>query len=258
MRTRSLLQRACLDAAAFLALAVLLPTSVVFAEWTFRPKSDSCVEVDGAYAQGAQLLTAEGSSKVLVDIPSLSTTVLINMKTEKAVKVPPSLIKRDAADGRIRVVGPVPSDASACELSIEGPVLRFRVDGSEVRAHQDSSCQPAVVPGWTAGPITDDPAARKCLHLEEKPIAATAGCLKVESLRNSCDAPVMAVVLTTQHLLSGTLPETSSVLIPPGSQYSLGCAWSSGATSPTVFEVRAAAFLPKTKPAAGRTGSTGH
>src|SRR5262245_28817315 len=256
MRTKSLLECACPGAAAFLTLAVLLPLPVAFADWTFRAKPDSCVEVNGTYAQDAQLLTADGSSKVLVDIPSLSTVVLVNVNTLRVVKIPPSLIKRDATDGRVRLVGPVPSEP-ACELSIEGPVLHFRINESEVRAHQDSSCQPAVVPSWTAGPITDDPSARKCLHLEGKPIAATAGCLKVESLRNSCDEGVVAVVLSTQHLFSGTLPDTSTILIPPSAEYSLGCAWSSGATSPTTFEVRAAAFPPRrTKPAEGKTGST--
>ena len=81
MRTKSLLQRTCPGAAVFLTLAVLLPLPVAFADWTFRVKPDSCVEVNGTYAQDAQLLTAEGSSKVLVDIPSLSTVVLVNVNT---------------------------------------------------------------------------------------------------------------------------------------------------------------------------------
>ena len=258
MRSKSLFQRTCLGVAALLALAALAPVPTAAAEWVFRSKPDTCVEVDGAYAPDARLLKTDSSSKLLVDIPSLSVSVLVSVKTKKAVKIPPSLIKRESTDSRIRLVGPVSSDAPASELSVEGQVLRFGIDKSEVLVLMDSICQAVVAPGIT-GPITDDSSARKCVHMEDKPIRETAGCLKVTSLRNSCDVPVLVVVLSTQHLFSGELPETSSIVIPPSGNHALGCAWASGATAPTAYELRAAAFLSKrTTPAGRETGSTGH
>jgi hypothetical protein len=258
MRSKSLFQCTFPELAALLALAALGPVPVAAADLVFRARPDSCVEVDGAFAPDARLLKTDGDGKFLVDIPSLSVSVLVNVKTRKAVTIPPSLIEREAADSRIRLVGPVPSDSPTSELSVEGQVLRFAIDESEVRAHLESSCQAAVVPGWTAGPITDDSSARRCVHLEDKPIQETAGCLKVTTLKNSCDVPIMVVVLSTQHLLSGDLPETSSLVIPPGGNHTLGCAWASGATSPTAYELRAAAFLSKTLPSGRRTRPPRH
>jgi hypothetical protein len=259
MRSKSSFQCTHSGLATLLALAALAPVPVAAADLVFRAKSDSCVEVNGALAPDARLLKTDGDGKFLVDVPSLSVSVLVNVKTRKAVTIPPSLLEHEAADSRIRLVGPVPSDSPTSELSVEGQVLRFAIDESEVRAHMEPGCQAAVVPGWTTGPITDDSSARKCVHLEDKPIQETAGCLKVTTLKNSCDVPIMVVVLGTQHLLSGDLPETSSIVIPPGGNHTLGCAWASGATFPTAYELRAAAFLSKrTPPSARETGPTGH
>jgi hypothetical protein len=260
MKSKWLFQRPCSGFAALLALAALAPVPAAAAEWVFRTKPDTCVEVDGAYAPDARLLTTDGNSKFLVvDLPSLSVSVLVNLKAKKAVTIPPSLIKREATQSSMRLVGRVSADAPASELSVEGPVLRFRVDKSEVSANMESTCQATVAPSWTAGPITDDSSARKCVHLEDKPIRETAGCLKVTTMRNSCDVPVMVVVLSIQHLFSGDLPESSSIVIPPSGNHTLGCAWASGANAPTAYEVRAAAFLSKRNTPAGReAGSTGH
>jgi hypothetical protein len=231
---------------------------VAAAEFVFTAKTDSCVEVDGAYAPDARVFKTDAGTR-LVDIPSLSVSVLIRVKTRKAVTIPPSLIQREDADGRIRLVRPVPANSPSSELSVEGKILRFKIDKSEVLAHMESDCRPLVVPALTAGPITDDSSARRCLRMEDKPIRETAGCLKVTTLLNSCDVPVMAVVLSVQHLFSGDLPETSPVVIPAHGVHGLGCAWASGATSPTAYELRAASFLSKPPPpVAHDTGSTGH
>src|SRR5262245_13823669 len=239
--SRFLLDGALPRLAGLVALAAA-PVAAPATDLVLQANSDYCVEIDGAYAPDARCFTTQDKGKFLVDIPSLSVTALANVKAKKAFSIPSSSVEREAGDGRVRLTDPVPPDARAYDLSIEGPVLRFRVDQSEVRIQKASSCRSVTVPGWTAGPITDDPSARRCVHLEQKPVSATAGCMKVASAKNACDRPVMAVVHSVQRLMSGSLPEDSSIVIPPGGEYPLGCVWSSGAMAPTVFEVRAAQF----------------
>lgn len=239
--------------AALASLAAAAPPELVL-----QANTDYCVEIDGDYTPDARCFTTKDNDKFLVVIPSLSVTALADLKTRKAVSIPSSSVEREAGDSRVRLTDPVPPDAETYELSLEGQILRFQVDKSEVRVQRASSCRPVAVPGWTAGPITDDAAARRCVHLEEKPITPTAGCTKEAFAKNTCDRPVMAVIRSIQRLLSGSLPEDSPVLIPPGGTYPLGCAWSAGAMAPTMHEVRAAQFLPKRNPSdAGGTRSTG-
>jgi hypothetical protein len=229
------------------ALAALasLATAPPPPELALQANTNYCVEIDGSYAPDARCFTTKDRGKFLVDIPSLSMTALIDVKTKKAVSIASSSIEREAGDSRVRLSDPVPADAPAYEVSTEGEALRFQVDKSEVRVQKASNCWPVVMPGLKAGPITDDPSARACVHMQEKPITPTAGCSKEASVKNTCDRPVLAVIHSIQRLTSGSLPEDSSVLIPPGGEYPLGCAWSSGAMAPTVHEVRAAQFLPK-------------
>jgi hypothetical protein len=245
MTWKTLFRRAFPAAAALVALAALAPVPLAAGELVCRASSDYCAEVNGAYVPAARFFVTDTKGRFLVDIPSLSMSVLINRKTKKAVAVPRSSIKHEAADGVVRLAVPIPSDAPGYALSIDGPVLRFQVDTSEVRVLKASSCQPIVMPIWTAAPVTDDSSARRCLHQEARPLSATPSCMKGAYVKNSCDVPVVAVVRSTQHLFSGTLPETSTIVLPPGVEHSLGCVWSSGAMAPSVYELRAAGFLPR-------------
>src|SRR5262249_3128161 len=189
---------------------------------------------------------------------SMSLTVLVERKTQKVTALPAESLEREAGDSVLRVVEPIPPDAPTYPLSIDGPILRFEVDDTEVRFLKASDCRPAVVPAWTSAPVTDDPAARRCLHREEKPITATAGCMKTASLKNSCDAAVVAVVRTTQHLLSGELPQTTTLVIPPGVEQPLGCVWNSGAKAPAVYDLLAAPVPPKDWPPRAGTHQQPH
>jgi hypothetical protein len=100
----------------------------------------------------------------------------------------------------------------------------------------------------TSGVYADGPAdaapATACLQLQTRPaVPGTPGCLRFVTLQNSCDVPVLAEVRRTQHLFSGTLSESFPVVVAPGGEQALDCAWWSGATTPTQHELVAARYL---------------
>ncbi len=239
--------------AGLLALSVLAPVSVTAAEWICRESSDYCAEINGAVVQDARFFTNEGKEKLVVELPSLSMTALINMKSRKVITVPQESLKLEESEGAYRIAVPNPSEAPANTLSIDGEVTRFKVKDAEVHVLKASSCRPPVESPGPGGipvaaappPVTDDLQARKCLQRDARPLRNTAGCLKAAYLRNSCSQPVVAVIRSTQHLFSGTLPQAATLVLPPGAEYELGCFWMSGATAPTDYEVAAAMFQPQ-------------
>jgi hypothetical protein len=239
----------------FAGLANLAAATASPAESVWRVSPDDCVEIDGTYAPDARVFVTDAKGRMLVDLPSLSIGVLVTTKSRKAVKVSRWSLKFDGADGDCRLAEPIPSDAPSCELSIDGPTVRLRIDSSEVRLVKASSCHSTVTPYWTGASVTDDSSARRCLRREDRPLRDTAGCTKGAYLKNSCEVPVVAVVRTTQHLFSGDLSETSSIVVPPGVDHALGCVWSGGAMAPSEFDLLAAAFLPK--PAGAGPGHRG-
>ena len=86
---------------------------------------------------------------------------------------------------------------------------------------------------FAGGPV-EGASATACLQLESRSaVPGTLGCMKFVYLRNSCDVHVVAKVRRTQHLISGTLRQAFPVVVPPGGEQSLGCAWWSGAMAPS-------------------------
>jgi hypothetical protein len=239
-------------AAALLTLAAADPAPVAPPAIEFRPSTDYCAEVDGAYTPDARFFATAAVGKFLIDLPSLSKTLLVDPKTRKAVQVPESSLKRERDDGIVRLIEPVPQDASAYDLSIDGSVTRVRIDDSDVVVRNGSSCLPVLTQAITVGPITEDSSARRCVQQEARATGAASGCAKNAYLKNSCNAAVVVVVLITQHLHSGTLPDTPTVVLPPGAEHSLGCVWPSGAMAPSTYDLRAVAFLEKKSPSGSR------
>jgi uncharacterized membrane protein YphA (DoxX/SURF4 family) len=115
-------------AATAAALTIATAEPAVAAEVVCRANYDFCVEVDGVYPQDARFFVSDTRGKFLVDIPSKSKSVLIDLPTRRAVSVPRTSIKPDGADGVIRVADPGLAASPAYALSIEGPVLRFQAD----------------------------------------------------------------------------------------------------------------------------------
>src|SRR5262245_30053047 len=244
---------AFLAGTALIVLAVLVSIPAGADELVYKASADYCAEVNGAYAPDARFFTTDTAGKFLIDIPSLPMSALVNLKTKKAVPIPPTSITHEPDESSVRFEEPTATDTPTITVSIDGEVSRFQSDASEVRILKASKCRStAPPPVRPAASIKEDPAARKCLHKEERPLANTAGCTKTASLKNSCDAQVVAVVRSTQHLFSGTLPATSTVVLPPGAEVPLGCVWPSGAMAPTVYEVLTAGFPPKQNEAGNR------
>ena len=102
-----------------------------------------------------------------------------------------------------------------------------------------------------ANPGSNAPAARACVSLESRPAAGIPGCAQSVYIRNSCGAPVLAVVQRTEHLMTGTLPQSFDVTVPPGEQW-LGCSWWSGAMAPANNENAGAAYPEPATPPHGR------
>jgi len=206
-----------------------------------RACNSYCAEINGAYAPDVRFFSTDPKGRLLVDLPSLSTSALLTLKAQKLVTLPRSSFKLEADKSNVRLVDQVSPEAPVSSLSMGGPAWSFKINDSEVRILKASKCLPVVAPLGPNQPVTDDLRAKGCLHQDTKPIQTT-DCAKGAFLRNSCDVPVVAVVQTTQHLFSGTLPQTSTVVIPPRAEYPLGCVWSSGAMGPANYDILAAAF----------------
>jgi hypothetical protein len=97
-------------------------------------------------------------------------------------------------------------------------------------------------PAAPAGPASNAPPARDCVSLQSRPATGIPGCTSSVYIRNRCDAPVLAVVQRTEHLMTGTLPQTFDVTVPPGEQW-IGCSWWNGAMAPADHEIAGAAYL---------------
>ena len=214
-----------------------------------RASDTYCAEINGAYAPDARFFTTEHKSRVLVDLPSLSASALLTLKAQKLVTLPRSSFKLEADKSKAVLVDPVSLEAPVSSLSMGSAVWSFKINDSEVRILKASECAPVITSFPSTEPLTDDPNARKCLHRDTRP-KQMVGCTNSVFLRNSCDLPVVVVVQTTQHLFSGNLPETSTVVIPPRVDHLLGCVWSSGAMGPANYDILAAAFT--------KHPSTGH
>jgi thiol-disulfide isomerase/thioredoxin len=149
-------------AVAFLAATVLVvtPAAAQKADIVCHANYDFCVEVDGKYPPDARFFTSETRGKFFVDIPSKSSGLLIDLPARRAIAVPGSMVKTDAADGVLRVADDIPSTAHAYALSIEGPVLSFQTDSSKVRVLKVLDRPPVVGPVSIDELVNDRPEYR--------------------------------------------------------------------------------------------------
>jgi len=129
-------------------------------------------------------------------------------------------------------------------VSVEGDLLRFRTETSEVRLMKAGERPAFAGSGGDPKPVTPSAEARACLRFESLPApVGTPGCAKFVYLRNTCNVPVVADMSRTDHLFSGTMPQTYRIIVAPAAEQSLGCEWWSGATAPSENAIRGAGFL---------------
>ena len=94
-------------ALAFAALAAVGPLPAAPDEVVCRANYDFCIEVDGSFPPDARFFTTDARGKFLVDIPSQSKSLLIDLPSKKAVTLPRNNVKPDAEkDGVVHVVDP--------------------------------------------------------------------------------------------------------------------------------------------------------
>jgi hypothetical protein len=235
----------------FLAAAAVVAMSVVAV--AARPGEVTChasqgydVIVDGVVQPGARVFVPDARFAFLIDIPALSNGFLVDVTTQKAFAISRWDLKPGNTSDVLRASIPQMSAASSYPVAVEGDVLRFRNETSEVRLVKAVEHSPFTGSGGDPQPITPSAEARACLRTESLPApVGTPGCAKFVYLKNTCNVPVVADMTRTEHLLSGTLPQTYRVIVAPAGEQSLGCEWWSGATAPSENAILSAGFIPE-------------
>jgi hypothetical protein len=235
-----------LAAAALVAMSVIVTVAARPGQVICHASQDYDVVVDGVVQPGARVFVPEARFTYLIDIPSLSNGFLVDVTARKAFAISRWDLKPGNTSDVLRAAVPETSGASFYPVSVEGEVLRFRNETSEVRLVKAVEHSSFTGSGGDPKPITPSAEARACLRMESLPApAGTPGCAKFVYLKNTCNVPVVADMTRTEHLFSGTLPQTYRLIVAPGGAQSLGCEWWSGATAPSENAIQSAGFLPE-------------
>jgi len=233
-------------AAALVAMSAIVTAAARPGQVICRASQAYDVVVDGVVQPGARVYLPEARFAYLIDVPSLSSDYLVDVTAQKAFAISRWDLKPGDTGDVLRAAVPETSGASSYPVSVEGDVLRFRNETSEVRLVKAVEHSSFAGSGGDPKPITPSAEARACLRMESLPApVGTPGCAKFVYLKNTCNVPVVADLSRTEHLLSGTLPQTYRVIVAPAAEQSLGCEWWSGATAPSENAILGAGFLPE-------------
>jgi hypothetical protein len=241
--TREIMHRSRFQvAAALVAMSVIVTVVARPGRVVCHASEDYDVAVDGVIQPGARVFLPDTRFAYLIDIPSLSYGFLLDVTTKKAFAISRWDLKPGDTSDVLRAAVPETSSASY-PLSVEGNYLHFQTETSEVRLMKGLQHPSSTKPGGDPKPITPSAEARACLRLESLPApVGTPGCAKFVYLKNLCNVQVVVDMSRTDHLLSGTLPQTFRVIVAKAGEQSVGCEWWSGATAPTEHTILSAAF----------------
>lgn len=219
-------------------------TEVTAARFSISP--DFAVEINGRRDPDAKFLLGDAREKLLVDVPCQSKTFLVDLPAKRVVAVGPSDIRR-MDDGVVQLADRDAWSQPFHVLEVLGASMTFRTDFGKVRVVKAGRGSPddAGVCTKTGGQVVvpvASAAARECVALDSRPAAGIPGCTRSVFIRNICDGPVVATLQRVERLMSGTLPQTFTVVVAPGEQW-LCCAWWSGAMAPSSQEILSASFL---------------
>jgi hypothetical protein len=245
--TRKLAHRCRFQAAAALVvMSAIVTVPARPGQMICHESHDYGVVVDGVIQPGARVFVPEARFAYLIDIPSLSNGFLVDVTARKAFAISRWDLKPGDSNDAVRAAIPQTSGASSYPVSVEGDLLRFRNETSEVRLVKAVEHSPFAGGGGDSKPMKPSAEARACLRLESLPApVGTPGCAKFVYLRNTCNVPVVADMSRTEHLFSGTLPQTYRLIVAPAAEQSLGCEWWSGATAPSENAIVSAGFIPE-------------
>ena len=248
---------------------------------TFKAAADFEVLVDSGTVGDAQVWEGDRPRVLLLNLPSEPTLFLVDLQamTAFAVRREDAVIARGGSsvkakerfawsvpvssgppggmsfgfaigDSRVEVrrkdaaasapaPSPVPEPGRTGEKATPAP------SGGPSRSGTPSTpgtTVPPGAPGPEATPAPKGPDASGCVSLETRPATGVPGCTRFVYVKNSCDAPVVALVQRTEHLMTGTLPQSFTVPVPPGEQW-LGCSWWSGGMAPAKHELLGATYV---------------
>ena len=253
-------------AAAALALGCAAPAFAAGA--TYEVDKDFEVKVDGETIEGAKVFRGGRTGNLLLLVPAESKRFLLDARagTVFALREEDAVVAANGATAKVRE-----RFAWSVPLSGDRGSSRFLLGSSEVtvtRVEPKPETQAASEPlaegtpdrAAPVNPVSKAPAsgsarksgsssaerkpARECVSLETRPANGVPGCTRLVFLRNTCDAPVVAQLQRTEHLMTGSLPQLFSEVVPAGSELALGCSWWSGAMAPAQHQIVGASFLP--------------
>lgn len=97
-----------------------------------RPDYDFSIEVNGSYPQQATFYRSDERGKFLIDLPENGGGYLMDLTVRKIFAVPSEMMTKSNA-GNMTIKGGVPEGASTYAFSIDGPIVQFNADSSNVR-----------------------------------------------------------------------------------------------------------------------------
>ena len=145
-----------------------------------RANFDYVVEVDGAYPHDPRFLGCDARGKYLVDLPSQSKSLLVDLSSRRVTTVRPGTIDRSDDTGLVRFVDPGPTGAPAYALAIDGSVLRFLTDNSKVRVLSVLEREPIVGPVALDALLADRAEYREAMKAYRPNLDAVATIHKVK------------------------------------------------------------------------------
>jgi hypothetical protein len=205
-------------------------------------EEDSLVSADGATAKVREHfawsvpLSRDRDSRSFLLGSSLVTVTRAEPKTEaRAAESAPS---SPAATTPASPATEPPAVATPRRETAERTAAAAPHDGPARRS--GGSAPPGAGAASGAGERKE---ARACVSLETRPANGVPGCTRFVFLRNTCDAAVVAQLQRTEHLMTGSLPQLFSDVVPGGSELALGCSWWSGAMAPAQHQIVGASYL---------------
>jgi len=240
------------------------------------------VSVDGDPVDGARVFRGHGAGKLLLVVPSESKRFLVDplagsvfalreedvtiasdgatakVREHFAWSVP---LSRDRESSRfllgssevaIRQVEPKPAaDAASSTSAAPAPPPATKSSDAGTPAKASASAPSAgssrtsgsTRPAGGADGATERKPARECVSLQTRPVKTVPSCSQFVFLVNTCDAPVVAQLQRTEHLMTGTLPQQFTETVAAASELALGCSWWSGAMAPANHQIVGASYL---------------
>jgi thiol-disulfide isomerase/thioredoxin len=112
-------------------VALLLAPAARAGEVVCRPDYDWSIEVDGDYPPDASFYKASARGKFFIDITNGGTGYFMDLQAKKIYAVSRDRITQ--VDGGVKVPDTFPPDATVYAFIVDGPMVRFKIDGKRVR-----------------------------------------------------------------------------------------------------------------------------